>query len=162
MKQEKNFLILGVIMCFTIACIFSSLYKFSNEHLKQYSLDENVIQNGESYFYGYDEPSVEDNRILTITGWVAPKECDLTYIDRKVLLESQGIFYALNTVAVERGLTEFFHTGYDYTNGGIEAKCLIKNLKENEYNLYYLVKEQNGSTYLINLDKSITVLEGQQ
>lgn len=73
MKKENTFLILGAALCFIIACIFSGVYKFSNEQLKQYSLDENVIQNGESYFYGYDEPSVEDNRTLTNYGLGRPQ-----------------------------------------------------------------------------------------
>ena len=162
MKKEDRFLMLGAAACFAVACIFSGLYKFSNEHVKQYSLDGNVIQSGDLYFYGYDEPSIENNRVLAITGWVAPKEYDLTYIDRKVLLENQGVFYELNTIAVERGLTGFFNTGHDYTNGGIEARCLIADLKEEEYKLYYLVKEQDGRTYLIDLDKSIDISEGRQ
>lgn len=160
MKKENNFLVVGAAVCFVIACIFSGLYKFSNEHVKQYSLDDNVIQSGELYFYGCDEPSIENNRVLAITGWIAPKEFDLTYIDRKVLIENQGVFYELNTIAVERGLTAFFNTGYDYTNGGIEAKCLTADLQGKEYKLYYLVKEQDGRAYLINLDKSIDISEG--
>lgn len=155
-NREKIFLMLGWLICLIISSVFVFIYKYNNESIKKfqvYSTEDKITDN---YFIGCDPISTEGN-ILTITGWIAPKNTDLTYVNRKILLkDSANIFYAINTVAEDRGLTEFFNTGYDYDLGGIRAQCPISKLKaDEEYRVFFFLEEQNGEKYLVDMEMLI-------
>lgn len=156
MKKNDRLFIIAVLLCLVLSCAFAGVYKLDNERTHIAEIGENVIRSGDTFYYGCEDPVVENGN-LVITGWAAPRERDLTYIDRHVLLEDGGVFYEINTIAVERGLTDFFDTGFTYDNGGIAAQCPVRSLKKQTYSLYLLIREESGNSYLIDMQKEVNL-----
>ena len=120
--------------------------------------------------YGIDEvtPGYSTQKSITgnpqkeliITGWAMKADEDTTYANRKVLLLTDaGECYALNTAVLNRGLTEFFNTGYNYDYGGIIAACLLDSLPKEKFHVAYLIIEQNEAPHLIELDTVVDLSE---
>lgn len=163
MKREKQIIILlsfFLLLSCLISGAFSVIYKADNERVKRYPSIEHIDPIEEDlYFYGHD-PVGLNNGMLVITGWIAPKNADLShYINRCVILEDdQGQCFAVNTVAYDRDLTSYFNTGFNYDLGGIWAQCPTSQFDEGStYRVYFLLTEADGSQFLYDLDTTVTI-----
>lgn len=158
-KEEKKtalFLTAALIISFILAGAFVFVYRMDNINAHTFVIPPNVVYSSEGYLYGID-PVSADGDVLTITGWAARRDRDLTYVNRKVLLVSEGECFELNTVACDRGLTAYFNTGFNYDLGGIQASCAIDSLPEGRrtYRVMFLVTEAEGDCFCLDLNTEV-------
>ena len=153
-----------LIVCYTLLCGivsagFTLCYKAQREAVTPYA--DAVVFSDESdhYFYGCDSDIRTDNGRLVITGWVTDKNADLFYIKRKVLLvDEEHKVFALPTIAVERGLTDFFNTGFQYDYGGLCAQCPLKNIPHpGTYQIVFAAWDSDGGVRYFDVNAEVTV-----
>lgn len=156
-KRKEEQLVLLFIGCFLISLAFSLAYKYDNERIVLVGTVNDYHLDSGAYSWYIDSISKTEKQYV-IEGWIAKLGKDLGYVDRTiVLITSQGEVYRLNTVMVNRtSVTDYFKDGRNYDNSGIRAAVLLNELNaKGTYTIGIIVKEKDGSIYLIKTDKTI-------
>ena len=156
-KKREIQILLALIGCFLVSVIFASVYRYDNQKTV---VSGKAVDYAAAQEYSWYIDSVTKNaKQVVVEGWAAKLGSDLAYVNRNVvLIDSQGELHHLNTVMVKRtSVTEHFKDGHNYDNSGIRAACMLKDLEPGRaYAVGIIVKEQNGSQYLIKTDKTVT------
>lgn len=137
------------------------MYKYDNEYVKKIYISHIKTDTPESYKYYLDSAYIE-NGYLKIRGWLAKEGENLEYLNRKaVLKDKNGFIYEINTLVEQRTeVTSAIGDGFDYDNSGIIAQCPINQFKKSDkFQIGYIVNEDNGDRYYIQIDKVITIGE---
>ncbi len=162
MKEEKRDVAIVaacVCLCMVLSGVFIVIYRNDNLYPQEIALPENIIYDVDKFFYGYDPPIAVDNGMLYVSGWIAPKNESLEYIDRTVILIAEdSSTYAINTIACNRGLTEYFNTGYNFDLGGIQGKCYVNKFnKGDKFQIAFLATDSENNHYFFPLNIEVII-----
>ena len=155
--QKRRFVAL-IAICVIVSVLYCMVYLKDNRMIRRISIPEDAVNDADQYLYGIDYPYKLEHNYLTLTGYAVRRDENLDYINNTVVLmsEDKKDCFAMNTVAQERGLTGFFNTGYDYSDGGLIAVGDISEIRRDmPYEVYILTIDHNNQAHL--LDSCISV-----
>ncbi|AQR97834.1 hypothetical protein [Clostridium saccharoperbutylacetonicum] len=161
--KSRVMLIMGLAISLLISVGFATIYKYDNEIVKNINMASVRTNVPEAYKSWIDSAEIKDGA-LEIKGWVFKKGENLEYLNRKVVLvDNKNNVYEVNTLMERRTeITSVFNDGFNYDNAGMIARCPIKQFKDGDtFKIGYIVTEQNGDSYYIPVDKSVTIEKGE-
>lgn len=122
-----------------------------------YEVDASIYTENTEVNYTIESVSWSETGVM-ISGWCLVPEEDIKYAEMHLLIESNGVYYQVPTMLIERkNVTDLYDDGYNYDYSGFYSLIDFQNFKieENQDFNMYMIYNSNGREDIINLNTTL-------